>query len=197
MAGATVIAPLSAQAQEPNVLPEQGGMITLVGCFLPGGAHHSKYVLAKPVIGSVESVTDGTCASPIDEQAVELKDTGGRHLGPSMLNHVIEVSGRLEKVEGAVNLKDLRELHVRSFKPVPVVIPAAAAPAPVSEPPSYTPPAPQAAIPPLEETPVATSGTLPTPLPKTASPLPLIGLLSLLSFFGAAAFHLVGVRRRD
>ena len=55
--GAAAVATPRVQAQE--VLPTEGGMITLVGCFLPGGSHHSKYVLAKPIIGSVASVTDG------------------------------------------------------------------------------------------------------------------------------------------
>jgi len=183
-----------AQAQE--VLPTEGGMVTLVGCFLPGGSHHSKYVLAKPIIGSVASVTDGTCAAPIDETAVELKDTAGRHLGPGMLNHVIEVTGRLEKLEGTTDEKDLREVHVRTFKPVPVVIPTPAAPPPEVR---YLPaPQPQAAIPPLPDQPVATSGTVPTEeLPKTASSLPLMGLLSLLSLSGALSLHLVGRRRRE
>jgi hypothetical protein len=193
--GAAAVATPRVQAQE--VLPTEGGMITLVGCFLPGGSHHSKYVLAKPIMGSVASVTDGTCAAPIDETAVELKDTAGRHLGEGMLNHVIEVTGRLEKLEGTTDAKDLREVHVRSFRPVPVVIPTPAAPAPEVR---YMPaPQPQAAIPPLpDEKPVATSGTAPIPaLPKTASPLPLFGMISLLSLSGALSLHLVGRRRRE
>lgn len=191
--GAATVASPRVQAQE--VLPTEGGMITLVGCFLPGGSHHSKYVLAKPIMGSVASVTDGTCAAPIDETAVELKDTSGRHLGEGMLNHVIEVTGRLEKLEGTTDVRDLREVHVRSFRPVPVVIPTPAAPPPEVR---YMPaPQPQAAIPPLPERPVATSGTMPTELPKTASPLPLFGMLSLLSLTGALSLHLIGRRRRE
>jgi hypothetical protein len=80
---------------------------------------------------------------------------------------------------------------------VPVVIPTPAAPAPEVR---YMPqPQAQAAIPPLPaDQPVATSGTVPTPaLPKTASSLPLMGLLSLLSLSGALSLHLVGRRRRE
>src|SRR4029453_10997100 len=88
------VAMASPRVQAQDVLPTEGGMITLVGCFLPGGSHHSKYVLAKPIIGSVASVTDGTCSAPIDETAVELKDIGGKHHGEGMLNHLIEVTGR-------------------------------------------------------------------------------------------------------
>ena len=193
--GAAAMASPRVEAQE--VLPVEGGMITLVGCFLPGGSHHSKYVLAKPIIGSVASVTDGTCSAPLDETAVELKDTAASHLGEGMLNHVIEVTGRLEKLEGTTDAKDLREVHVRSFRPVPVVIPTPAAPPPEVR---YMPaPQPQAAIPPLPaDQPVATSGTVPTPaLPKTASSLPLFGMLSLLSLSGALSLHLVGRRRRE
>jgi len=202
--GAAAVASPRVQAQE--VLPAEGGMITLVGCFLPGGSHHSKYVLAKPIIGSVASVTDGTCAAPIDETAVELKDIPGRHhLGEGMLNHLTEVTGRLEKLKGTTaatttadsttDARDLREVHVRSFRAVPVVIPTPAAPPEVR----YMPaPQPQAAIPPLpDEKPVATTGSVPTELPKTASSLPLFGLLSLLSLAGALSLHLVGRRRRE
>jgi len=189
---------VSPRVQAQDVLPAEGGMITLVGCFLPSGNHHSKYVLAKPIIGSVLSVTDGTCSAPIDETAVELKDTGDRHLGEGMLNHLIEVTGRLEKLDASATTtdRDLREVHVKSFRPVPVVIPTPAAPPPEVR---YMPaPQPQAAIPPLpDEKPVATTGTVPPELPKTASSLPLSGLLTLLSLSGALSLRLVGRRRRE
>jgi len=189
---------VSPRVQAQDVLPAEGGMITLVGCFLPSGNHHSKYVLAKPIIGSVVSVTDGTCSAPIDETAVELKDTGDRHLGEGMLNHLIEVTGRLEKLDASATTtdRDLREVHVKSFRPVPVVIPTPAAPPPEVR---YMPaPQPQAAIPPLpDEKPVATTGTVPPELPKTASSLPLSGLLTLLSLSGALSLRLVGRRRRE
>jgi hypothetical protein len=191
---AAIAAPL-ASAQEPAALPPEGGMITLVGCFQPGGKHHSKYVLAKPTSGSVASVPDGNCSAVVDEEAVELKDTEGRHLGKPMLGHVIEVTGRLEKIEGTVDAKDLRELHVRAFHAVPVVVPRAAEMPTIIEP---VAPAPAPEIPALPtEHPVATTGTTPTPaaLPGTASSLPLFGALSLFSFVGALGLHLVGGRR--
>jgi hypothetical protein len=189
---------VSPRVQAQNVLPAEGGMITLVGCFLPRGSHHSKYVLAKPILGSVTSVTDGTCSAPIDETAVELKDTGDRHLGEGMLNHLIEVTGRLEKLDASATTtdRDLREVHVKSFRPVPVVIPTPAAPPPEVR---YMPaPQPRAAIPPLpDEKPVAPTGTVPPELAKTASSLPLFGLLTLLSLSGALSLRLVGRRRRE
>jgi hypothetical protein len=191
--GVTAIGPPSARAQITTTLPD-GGMITLVGCFQPGGKHHSKYVLAKPTIGSVASVPDGNCSAPLDEEAVELKDTSARDLDASLLGHVIEVTGRMEKIEGTVDAKDLRELHVRQFRAVPVVVPTAAEPPVIIEPVAAAPEA--AALPQLpEERPVATSGTTPTPvtLPDTASSLPLLGSLSILSFVGALLLQL---RRR-
>ena len=182
--GLAVIAPPSARAQITTILPD-GGMITLVGCFQPGGKHHSKYVLAKPTIGTVASVPDGNCSAALDEEAVELKDTGARDLDESMLGKVIEVTGRMERIEGTVDADDLRELHVREFRPVPVVAPRAAEMPVIIEP---VAPAPEVTPLPLpEERPVATSGTTPTPvaLPDTASSLPLLGSLSFLSLVGA------------
>jgi hypothetical protein len=196
------VAMASPRVQAQDVLPTEGGMITLVGCFLPDGSHHSKYVLAKPIMGSVASVTDSTCSAPIDETAVELKDIGGKHHGEGMLNHLIEVTGRLEELKGTTadsttDARDLREVHVRSFRAVPVVILTPAAPPEVRYMPAPQP-RPQAAIPPLpDEKPVATSGTVPTELPKTASSLPLFGLVSLLSLSGALSLRLIGRRRRE
>jgi hypothetical protein len=182
--GLAVIAPPSARAQITTILPD-GGMITLVGCFQPGGKHHSKYVLAKPTIGTVASVPDGNCSAALDEEAVELKDTAARDLDESMLGKVIEVTGRMEKIEGTVDADDLRELHVREFRPVPVVAPRAAEMPVIIEPVAPTPEVRPLPLP--EERPVATSGTTPTPvaLPDTASSLPLLGSLSFLSLVGA------------
>jgi len=192
--GLAAMAP-PARAQGITTMLPEGGMATLTGCFQPGGKHHSKYVLAKPTIGSVDSVTDGNCSAPVDEEAVELKDTDARDLGKDMLGHVIEVTGRMEKIEGTVDAKDLRELHVRAFRPVPVVVPRAAEMPVIIQP---VAPAPEPTPTPLPtETPVATSGTAPEPvaLPKTASSLPLYGALSVLSLVAALLLH--GLRRRS
>ncbi|MGH7347846.1 MAG: hypothetical protein ACREK4_23275, partial [Candidatus Rokuibacteriota bacterium] len=92
--------------------------------------------------------------------------------------------GRLER-ETSSNPENLRELSVRSFRLIPVVPQRAeAAPAPVPAPPAESP-APAPALP----APVATSG-IQEPLPKTASPLAVIGLLGLLSVAGSFGFRI-------
>jgi LPXTG-motif cell wall-anchored protein len=191
LCGVYTVVPARVQAQQPTVLPEEGGMITLVGCLGRGGKH-DKYLLVNPTIGSMVSVPDGTCTSTDTEQAVELKDTS-RHY-QSMLGRYVEITGRLERIEGSDDPDDLRELHVRSFREVPVVPPRIveaappSAPPPVFEPP---PPAPQAEAPAIpEQKPVATTGTAPAPLPKTASGSSLIGFLGLLSLAGALGLRL-------
>jgi len=190
--GMATVAQPRVHAQQPAFLPEEGGMITLVGCLQRGGPH-DKLILVGPRIGSVVSVPDAACTMTGGEQAVELKDTS-RHY-ESMLGRWVEISGRLEGLERGDEPEDLRELHVRSFREVPVVPPQIAE-APRFEPPSPIeppPPVPQAQAPAVsEEQPVATTGTAPAPpsLPKTASQSSLIGLLGLLSLAGAFGIRL-------
>jgi hypothetical protein len=190
--GVDTTAPALARAQQPTILPEEGGMITLVGCLQRGGKH-DKYLLVDPRMGSVVSVPEATCAASGTEQAVELKDTS-RHY-QSMLGRYVEITGRLERIESSDDPDDLRELHVRSFREIPVVPPQIAAAPPPSEPPQVIqpePPAAQATPAAPEERPVATTGTAPAPasLPRTASASSLIGLVGLLSLGGAFALRL-------
>jgi hypothetical protein len=190
-----------AQAQETAVLPAEGGAITLVGCFTRGG-HHNRYVLAKPM-ANVGSVTEETCTASDSDQMIELKDTGKFHLRKAMVGRWVEITGRLERIESSDEPDDLRELHVRSFRFPPVVVPRAAEVIPPPEAPrAFTPPPAPAAAPapapepaPAAEKPVATTGTAPAPLPKTASPLPLIGSIGLLSLVSGLGVHLFGRRR--
>jgi LPXTG-motif cell wall-anchored protein len=194
MCGVDTVVPARVYAQQPTFLPE-GGMITLVGCLGFGGKH-DKYLLVNPTVGSIVSVPDGTCTATDTEQAVELKDTSSHY--QSMLGRMVEISGRLERIEGSDDPDDLRELHVESFREVPVVPPRIVEAAPPSAPPPVLepqPPAPQAEAPAIaEEKPVATTGTAPAPapapLPKTASGSSLIGVLGLLSLAGALGLRL-------
>lgn len=196
--GAAALASPRVQAQA--VLPAEGGTITVVGCLVRSDKHEHgqssrRFMLANPAIGSAETAPEANCSGVADNQAIDLKDTAKSHLGQPTLGRWVEVTGRLEPSHEG----DARELHVTSFRMLPVAIPTPAAPAPPPEVRYMPAPQPQAAIPPLPaEQPVATSGTVPTPaLPKTASSLPLFGLLSLLSLSGALSLHLVGGRRRE
>jgi hypothetical protein len=90
---------------------------------------------------------------------------------------------------GGHDLK-LREINVDSFSLVPIAAPvreepvihgAPEAPAAAPEPEAIQPTEPAPAPAPAEQA-----------LPKTASPLPVIGLLGLISLFGAVGLRLVG-----
>ena len=192
--GLIAIAPAQAQvrqgmAQGPAFLPEQGGQITLYGCFLrvPVANEGDKFVLAMPMLGPANSVTEATCTSKGTEQMVELDDVHTNvhehHLDRSQVGRWIEISGRLEKA----GHQALREVHVDTFRIVPVVSTRAAepAPAPMAEP-IQPPPAP--VTPPVLKT--TPTGTVGTELPHTASSLPLIGLIGVLALAGGLALRM-------
>jgi hypothetical protein len=150
------------------------------------GGDKGKYVLARPKIGPVASVPEATCTAPTGADALAL-DHAQRFVNDSMVGHWVEISGRLEK-ETSKNPDNLRELDVEVFKMVPVVIPrVAAAPAPRR-------PAPPAAV---EPPPPPAPAPFPAPvaeeprqaLPKTASLIPAIGLLGLLSLAGGVVLR--------
>jgi len=182
--------PAHAQTRDASLLPpEQSGVITVAGCLQLGGKHGDKYVLASPKLGPVENVPDGRCDAIADDRTLEVKHTGHQGMNQSMIGHWIEINGRLEK-ETSADLSNLRELYVRSFRLVPVV-PARAEAAPTAryEPPPVVPSAEQPA--PVESPkPIATSGVAEPTLPKTASPLPAIGLFGLFSLAAALGLRL-------
>ena len=177
-----VLAVAPAQAQDAGLPPrEESAVITVAGCLQQGGSEEAGFVLASPIRGPIASVPDGACSGPVDTQALELEDTDRHGINGSMLGMWIEINGRLEK-ETDDNPENLRELKVRSFRIVPVVPPQAVQvieqPAPVAQ--EQPAPAPAPSVP----EPVATTGTVDTTLPKTAGPLPAIGLLGLLGLTG-------------
>lgn len=196
--GAVALTPAIGLAQDSTALPEKGGEITLVGCFVRGQVKsHDQYVLVRPIVGSIESVTEGSCSSSPGDVPIKLQDLSQAGLDHAMLGRWLEISGRLE---GNHRSDAIREVHVKSFKPVPVVAPRvaeAAAPAPppqTIETPAVETPAPVAPI--VETTaepnPVATAGVR-TELPKTATSLPLIGLIGFVSL--SAGFGLFLLER--
>ena len=138
--------------------------------------------MTSPRLGPVNNVTEATCDAAVDTRALELDDADDRGINETMVGRWIEISGRLEK-ETSTNPDNLRELSVRS-RLIPVAPQRAeAAPAPLPAPVAETP-APAPALP----APVATTG-IEEPLPKTASPLAVIGLLGLLSVAGSFGFR--------
>jgi hypothetical protein len=188
--GLSVVAPADAQTRDASLLPpEESGVITVVGCFQLGGKNGDKYVLANPRIGPIAGVPDATCRVAANEHALELEHTDKFGINESMLGRWIEVNGRLEK-ETSDNPDNLREMHVRSFRMMPVLPPPVeVAQAPVTQAPAvpyvfdqqpYTPPAATMAR--VDE---------PAALPRTATPLPAIGLLGLLSLGGGLALRLL------
>jgi LPXTG-motif cell wall-anchored protein len=157
-----------------------------------GGKNGDKYVLARPKLGPIASVPEGTCSATIDDRAIGLEHERKLGMNELLFGHVIEVNGRLER-ETSSNPDNMRELHVRSFRVVPVVPPrvASAPETPLRFEPEPIAPAPAA---PIEEKPVATAGVI--QLPNTASSLPAIGLLGMLTMVGGLALHLYRSRER-
>jgi hypothetical protein len=135
------------------------------------------------------AVTD--CSAARGGEAYELTGSREKELAKYVGRH-IEVTGTLKEAKteagpagepkptgGVDPLKqDLRlfEVNVASFRPVTAQTAAAAPPAPAPESPAAPPAQSTPSIPPPSEQ-SASAATL----PRTASPLPLVGLLGLLS----------------
>ena len=185
--GTVALAPSTyAQAQ---TLPQQGGEITVVGCFVRGMVNsHERYVLVRPIVGSVASMPDASCTLIPGDEVIKLQDLSQAGLDYTMSGRWLEITGRLE---GNHRSDGVREVHVKSFKAVPVVPMRAARVNPPS-PAIETPPVAPAPQPAIEPAPVATSGVR-TELPRTATSLPLIGLIGFVSF--SAVFGLFLLNR--
>lgn len=194
--GMVALGAKTGRAQNTAAIPEEGGQITMVGCFTTGTIKdHERFVLAKPIVGSVASVPEPTCTASSSDQIIKLQDLKQVKMGDAQLGRWVEIHGRLE---GNHRADAIREVHVKSFSLVPVVVP----PPPVAA--VVIPePAPQAAAPaPIVEpapAPVPTTGVTEErkKLPKTASSLPLIGLIGLMSLGAALALRLASGRRTD
>jgi hypothetical protein len=210
--GATVVAlvfgvtvgPAYAQRRDGSLLPQdQSGQVTAVGCLVQGtavrGGVKGKYVLARVRKGPATSVPEGSCTTDTGADALTIDNPEKAKITDAMLGRWVEISGRLES-ETSKNPDNLRELDVMSARLVPVVVPptpaAAATPAPrpaparAAEPRPAPAPAPEAAPAP------APAPEAPKRLPKTASPLPAIGLAGLLSFAGSLVLRSFRRRRR-
>jgi len=166
----------------------KNAIVSAVGCFQHDtNKHHDRFVLAKPMLGTATSVTNGSCGDAVDVEAFdirEMKESGLKEAMP--VGQIVEVTGRLGRIRDG---DDLREIHATSFRVVPVVPPPVARVEPRPAPPMIEPsPAPEAAPTPEPE-PVATTGVFieeQKPLPHSASPLASVALLGFALF--AAAF---------
>ena len=180
--GLTTVTPAYGQ----DVLPrEESAVITVTGCLL-GGDKPGRFVLANPRLGAVANVENGACDAPIDARTLDLEDADDRGINQTLIGRWVEISGRLER-ETSNDPSNLREMSVRSFRVVPVV-PRQAEFTPPRAPSAdlFPPPAPAAAPPTAIE----------EPLPTTASPLVMLGLLGLLSLAGGIGVNFYRARAR-
>lgn len=187
-----------AQRRDGALLPqEQSGDVTAVGCLVKGTAVRGgkdDFVLARPKRGPIASVPEASCSADAGADALQLDNAEKGPITASMIGKWVQISGRLER-ETSKDPDDLRELDVATVRVVPVVVPRAAAaepaPAPAPAPRAYTPapaPAPEAAPAPAPA---------PAALPKTASPIPAIGLAGLLLLSAGAALRTFRLRRQN
>jgi hypothetical protein len=184
LAGAVaVVAPVHAQLPPADT----HALVTVVGCLQIGGEDGDDYVLSDLTVGPATSTEEANCASS-GAQVIRLERTRQFGFNDSMLNRWIEITGRLEKEESD-DPSNLRELEIRSFSMVPVIPRRAEAPT-VSYQPAPAERMPEPAPQPRTEagttrTEVGTTGVADAELPRTASGLPSVALMGLLSFAGA------------
>jgi hypothetical protein len=197
--GVVTVGPAYAQRRDGSLLPQnESGDVTAVGCLVRGsqvkGGKKDQYALARPRKGPVASVPEANCTADAGADALDLDNTN-RGVTDAMLGRWVQISGRLES-ETSKDPDNLRELDVASIRLVPVVPPKTAAaptPAPAAAPPAA--PAPAARAPEPTPAPAATTSE-PRTLPKTASPIPAVGLAGLLSLAMGFTLRSLRLRRR-
>jgi len=180
--GISALLPATGRAQGAFALPDKGA-VTLAGCFTRVQiGDDEKYVLAKATTDTVTSVQEASCAYADGDQLVRLEHVKGME---ASLGQYVEVNGRLESTH---HPEKTREVHVKSFKLIPIVVTKKVVeiirePAPVAE----VAPTPMPMPPP-----VATTGEVRKALPKTATSLPLVGLIGLVSLACGLTLRLFG-----
>jgi hypothetical protein len=197
--GVVTVGPAYAQRRDGSLLPQnESGDVTAVGCLVRGsqvkGGKKDQYALARPRKGPLASVPEANCTADAGADALDLDNTN-RGVTDAMLGRWVQISGRLES-ETSKDPDNLRELDVASIRLVPVVPPKTAAaptPAPAAAPPAA--PAPAARAPEPTPAPAATTSE-PRTLPKTASPIPAVGLAGLLSLAMGFTLRSLRLRRR-
>jgi hypothetical protein len=195
--GVAMVGSASAQRRDGNLLPQdKSGQVVAVGCLSRGdsvrGGQKGKYVLTHPKRGPVASVAEASCTSDQGADALMIDNPEKGNITDAALGRWVEISGRLES-ETDKDPDNLRELDVATFKLVRVVVPPkpmaqAAAPTQAAEA-RPTPRAEPAAAP------AAPAAEPQRSLPKTASPMPAVGLAGLFSLAAALMLRSFRLRR--
>jgi hypothetical protein len=181
------------------------------GWLNTGAGTSNEYMLVNAVPGPVDEQTaaEANCENLSGGQTFELKGKGERKRNlEAFVGHRIEIIGHMKHIDthvavgtsgevlateptgGGVNPRnrDLRlfEVKVDSFREIPIAQPVALLVEPEAAPAAPPPPPPAPAPEPQVQQPApAAPYTPPVALPKTASPMELMGLLGLLSMGGA------------
>jgi len=195
------------------------------GFLRTGAGEGDEYILVNPTVGLVsmhvepatEAESANCLASPDNGQAIELTGHPERDLAPfvgrrvvinGMLKHAkhdpeaVGTSGAFTPLptSGGIDITgaelELREINVDSFALAPVMAAPAKAEAAIA--PAEPAPAPAAAAepaPPQPQPATEEAVIIAEELPKTASPLPIIGLIGMLSLAGAFGLRLLGRAR--
>jgi hypothetical protein len=195
--GISVFSPAIGRAQDAFQLPEKGSTVTVTGCF--GYIDGPHFVLASPTMDHVTSVPSATCQ--VTGPVIKLDDIKQNGLDKSMVGRYLTVTGRVGKAYDE-HPNRIRKLDISSAMFPPVVVPRAAevmiVPPPIARAEPVAPVAPVAPqMAPQMERPVGTTGTHRRKLPKTASSLPLVGLIGLMSLAGGLTLRAFGRRRLD
>ena len=193
--GFGAIAPATGRAQQTVALPPEHSEVTVTGCF--GYVNHQGYVLTRPSMGQT-SVPQETCLVSAGDPMIKMRDDLKKNgLDRTMIGRFVTVSGTMGD-EYPKHPDRLRKLKVESVSIPPVTPPAVAVVTPVA--PAPMPPAvaaaPPAPAPIIIEQPVGTTGVMKKRhhLPKTATTLPLVGLLGFVSLLSGLTLHVFGRR---
>jgi hypothetical protein len=189
--GIGAIAPATGRAQTALSLPGEHSEVTLTGCF--GWIHKQGYVLTQPTMGQ-NTVPQASCVVSEGDPMIKVRDDLKKNgLTKAMIGRYVIVSGTMGD-EYPSHPDRLRKLEVESAA-IPAIVPPPVAvvretetivqPAPVT---------PPAVMPEPVEQPVGTTGTMRKHLPKTATSLPLVGLIGLLSLGAGLTLHVFGRR---
>jgi len=195
--GIGAIAPATTRAQQTVALPPEHSMVTVTGCF--GYVNHQGYVVTRPSMGQT-SVPQETClVSPGDPMIKVRDDLKKNGLDKTMIGRFVTVSGTMGD-EYPNHPDRLRKLKVESVSIPPVAPPVVARVTrePVMPPPPpAVAPAPPAPAPIIVEQPIGTTGVMKKRhhLPKTASTLPLVGLVGFVSLLSGLTLHVFGRQR--